>query len=304
MIDQSDPTDLSDHRNLKPQRTITVFLLLTLALSSVFYWPIMADHSLKAWNGMAILGLAWSPGIAGMFTRLLYQKNLHGTGWGRGKTRYQVLSYALPLLYCVPVYGIVWLTGLGGVPDPAYIERLTAALKMQGSSPGVVLAIYIAIVSTLGIVWTTISAAGEEIGWRGVLVPELMKITTYTRASLVSGAIWAVWHFPLIFMAEYNAGTPAWFGTACFTLMIVGTSFAYVWLRSRSGSVWTAVLLHASHNLFIQTLFDPLTIDRGVTRYFISEFGAGLAVAGCIVGFIFWRKRGLLAASPREEDRR
>jgi uncharacterized protein len=69
---------------------------------------------------------------------------------------------------------------------------------------------------------------------------------------------------------------------------LIGVSFVYSWLRLKSGSLYPAVLLHATHNLFIQGLFDPLTIDTGTTKYIIGEFGAGLAVTGMITGVIFW----------------
>ena len=80
--------------------------------------------------------------------------------------------------------------------------------------------------------------------------------------------------------------------------MIVGISFAFAWLRLKSGSLWTAMFLHASHNLFIQSIFDRLTTDTGVTEWLIGEFGAGLAVVGAAVGYLFWRKRGDLERDP------
>jgi hypothetical protein len=83
--------------------------------------------------------------------------------------------------------------------------------------------------------------------------------------------------------------------------MVVGISFPLAWLRLRSGSFWPAALLHASHNLFIQGFFDTVTVDTGVTKYLLSEFGAVLALAAAITGYIFWRRSvgaSGLAASP------
>jgi len=67
------------------------------------------------------------------------------------------------------------------------------------------------------------------------------------------------------------------------------------WLRLRSGSVWPAALLHASHNLYIQGYFDRVTADTGITKYLTGEFGAALAITAAITGFIFWRLRARLA---------
>ena len=94
---------------------------------------------------------------------------------------------------------------------------------------------------------------------------------------------------PLIIFADYNGGTPTWYSIACFAVMVVGISFPMAWLRLRSKSVWPAALLHASHNLFIQGFFDRVTVDTGVTKYLLSEFGAVLALAAAITGVIFWR---------------
>lgn len=137
-------------------------------------------------------------------------------------------------------------------------------------------------------------ALGEEIGWRGFLVPHLAPLG-FTRTALISGGVWALWHYPMLLFADYNAGTPAWYGLSCFTVMTVGISFAYTWLRLRSGSLWTGVLLHTSHNLFIQGVFGPLTADTGPTEYVAGEFGAALAVVGLLVGYLFWRRRGEVA---------
>lgn len=57
-----------------------------------------------------------------------------------------------------------------------------------------------------------------------------------------------------------------------FTRMVIAASFVFAWLRFRSGSVWTVVLFHASHNLLIQQIFDPPTEDRGITEYVTTEF--------------------------------
>jgi membrane protease YdiL (CAAX protease family) len=77
--------------------------------------------------------------------------------------------------------------------------------------------------------------------------------------------------------------------------MVIGSSFIYTWMRLKSGSLWTGVLLHASHNLFIQSFFDPITMDTGRTKYIIGEFGAGLALISVIFGIYFWFRRGELA---------
>lgn len=247
------------------RRKLWTYLVLTLAFSSVFYWLIIAAGSLSAGY---VLPLMWSPGVAALLTRLIHQRNLRGEGWGWGGTRWQLIAYLLPLGYAAVAYGAVWLFGLGGV----------------GSFPTNLM-----LFATVGMAQSCLSALGEELGWRGLLVPELAKLTGFTRTALISGAIWALWHTPLILFADYNSGTPKAYALVCFAVLVVGISFPFAWLRLRSGSVWTGMLLHASHNLWIQGFFDRVTIDTGWTLWFTTEFGAALAVVATVVAYIFWR---------------
>lgn len=113
---------------------------------------------------------------------------------------------------------------------------------------------------------------------------------TFTRTAIISGVIWGLWHVPLIIGGGgYNSGAPTWYAIACFMVLIIGMSFAFAWVRLASGSIWPALILHATHNSFIQGALDVLTIDNGNTEYFTTEFGLGLAIMGVIVGLIFWR---------------
>jgi membrane protease YdiL (CAAX protease family) len=134
-----------------------------------------------------------------------------------------------------------------------------------------------------------VSVVGEEIGWRGVLVPQLARINTFARTSLIAGIIWGIWHIPLIITGDYSSGAPTWFAITVFMVLVVGMNFAFSWVRLASGSIWTAVVMHAVHNSFIQSGLDKITVDTGSTEYFTTEFGAALAVMGIIVAVIFWR---------------
>jgi len=107
--------------------------------------------------------------------------------------------------------------------------------------------------------------------------------------------MWAAWHYPILLMGDYNAGTSAWFGLSCFTLMVIGSSYLAAWLRLASGSLWPPAILHASHNLFIQGVFTPLTTVTSITKdlntnHLIDEFGIGLVVTTLIAAVLVSRK--------------
>lgn len=272
-------------------RRILTFLAIMYAFSSVFYFLILRTGTLSSGRGLYVLALMWSPGLAALLTCKLTRKRIVSLGWGWGKTRYQVMSYLLPLAYSFAAYLPIWIIGLGGFYNQETLQKIATAFGWENASPALTILLFFLLAGTFGLARSTASALGEEIGWRGFLVPELFKITSFTKTALISGLIWATWHYPLLLFADYNSGTPAWYALTCFTILVIGISFPLAWLRLKSGSLWTAAILHASHNLFIQGIFTPLTTDTGVTEYFIDEFGAALALVSIAVAFLFWQKR-------------
>lgn len=277
----------------KPIKKIIVFLLITLALSSIFYFLIIKAGA----RGNLSIGLMWCPGIAGIATQLIFERSLRGLGWQFRPVKYQWLAYLTPLAYALAAYLVLWLTGLGRF-DPETVQRAISArygIATTLSTP-VFIGLYFLIVATVVVITGgLLPALGEEIGWRGLFVPELARVTSFTNVSLISGVVWAIWHTPVLFFADYNnAGAPRWYGLLCFAILVISMSFASAWLRLKSGSLWTAAILHAAHNAFIQAYFTPLTADAGRTAYFVDEFGLLLALAGVVTAYLFWRKRNEL----------
>jgi uncharacterized protein len=269
-----------DTRAHRTRAELATFLGLTFALSAVFWWLIIAAGSLAAHGGAYVFALMWCPGVSALATRLSFQGNVRGEGWRWGATRWAALAYVLPLGYATAAYGAVWLAGLGGV-DLTRFRVGVATFVVVGS------------------LQSLLSATGEELGWRGFLVPTLARTMSFGRTALLSGAIWAAWHVPLIAFADYNAGTPTWYAVLCFAIMVVSLAVPLAWLRLRSGSVWPAAILHATHNLFVQGFFDRVTVDTGPTRWLTGEFGAALAVTIGATAWMFWRARDAVP-SPGE----
>ena len=151
--------------------------------------------------------------------------------------------------------------------------------------------LWLLFTATATLIMRIATALGEEIGWRGFLVPELAKQMSFTKLSVLSGIIWAAWHAPLLLFADYNAGTNRLYAMACFAVMIVASSFIFAWLRLKPGSLWPAAVLHASHNLFVQTVFDSMMRNTGKTFWYTTEFGVALALVTVCFAAYFWTRR-------------
>src|SRR3954453_2310756 len=141
-----------------------------------------------------------------------------------------------------------------------------------------------------------VAALGEEIGWRGFLVPELAKWMSFRQTALVSGAIGAVWHMPALLSGSYGTtDTPRWYQIGCFSAMVLSSAVVLAWLRMKSGSIWPVTIMHATHNGVIQAFFDRITKDNGHTHYFSGEFGVALVLFYVALAFYCITNRERLA---------
>jgi membrane protease YdiL (CAAX protease family) len=270
-------------------RKIITFLLITTALSVPFWALWIGLDTERAGLMDYVMGLTWCPAAAALLTKRLYREPFSDLGWRWGSNRFHVAAYVLPIAYGLAAYLPVWIFGLGRFYNPDFVATVAQQYGWAGLPSDLVVVAYVLVKAGPGLLPVLVYALGEEIGWRGFLVPELAKVTSYPLTAIGSGFIWAAWHYPIMIFASYNAGTPIWFGLICFTISVVGNSFAYTWLRLRSGSLWNSTILHGSHNLFIQRIFNPLTAGTAVSAYVIGEFGIALAITGTVVGVVFWR---------------
>jgi membrane protease YdiL (CAAX protease family) len=262
------------------RKEVIIFLGITFFLSALCWLPIIASGSTETLGGLLALALMWCPGLAAFITYRIYRQS-NEIGWKINRSAYLALSYTLPLIYGGVAYGLIWLVGLAGY---------------SGNWPGNIGQLVIA-----GTIGGIISALGEEVGWRGFLVPMLAKSNSFTGTGLISGLVWALWHFPLLIFTNYDRnGVALWFSLPCFVLSVIGLSFISAWLRLKSGSIGPSVLLHASSNLFILHVFNPLTSATGkeATWYLLGENGLVTGFIIGIIALILWTQRHRLPTNP------
>jgi uncharacterized protein len=273
----------------RPLRQIGLFLALTFLMSSIFYAFIVVTGHVGGGRGAYATGLMWCPALAALLTCGLSGIPLRTLGWGWGAWRWQWLAYTIPFTYAAIAYGFVWRAGFGGFPDPEFVVWTRKSLSWAKTPDWVVVCGYFALVASTGMASSVGHALGEEIGWRGFLSPRMTEAFGFMKGAVLTGIIWTTWHLPILLFADYNSGTPWWFGMSCFAVMVISMSIVMAWLRCSSGSLWTGAIFHASHNLFVQSFFTPATSARGeITRYAIDEFGFAVPTVALMFAIATW----------------
>jgi membrane protease YdiL (CAAX protease family) len=152
---------------------------------------------------------------------------------------------ALPIGAALGVYPADFVTLSG------FQQLVDTQVEAAGAPPiPIPIAVLVAlqfVTVLLGAFVNVVTALGEELGWRGWLLPKLMPLGA-VPALLISGVIWGLWHAPLGLLGYNYPGVPGWLG---LTMMVgVSTLFGAIfgWLRLRSESVWPAALAHGSLN--------------------------------------------------------
>ena len=110
---------------------------------------------------------------------------------GRPTLTWVVIGLLVPQVVGFVAFGFAWLTGLALFVAPP-----------GGFWKGLLVA------STIGTAVGVLTAAGEEIGWRGYMVIRLIDAGVQ-RPVLVSGVIWGLWHVPLIVTGVIYAEHPS-----------------------------------------------------------------------------------------------
>ena len=240
---------------------------------------------------MADLIIMSSPALSALISSLVVRRSLKEIGWRVLPVKWLALGWIMPMLYALPAYALVWSTGFGGIPNPIFLERARLTLNMPLASDGMVIVSAFFYITLVNLIPAMILSLGEEIGWRGYLVPELAKSVGFRNASLLSGLLWAVWHLPGIIAGGYGtADTPKIYQIVCFTLMVLMTGIIMAWLRIKSGSIWPVAIMHATHNGLIQTFLDRITFDKSITQYLTGEFGVMLIPFAFIIAWYAWNR--------------
>ena len=272
-----------------PWRPLLVYLAVAAGTTTVIAlvtasngWTVRSPQ----WGLLAIVAM-WAP-AAGRFLACRtverdFTSPLTLSRWGATGARVILVPLAVPIAVYGSAYAIAWSAGLAQWSPGG--GRWTTGSQIATN--------VVANLSILG-VFGTLTALGEEIGWRGYLQPRLDAAGVRYSVVVVSIAE-LIYHVPVIAGAGYVAAGGFWTSAALFAAAGLPVSFLWAFESYRARSLWPAVFFHSFHNTVSQWLF-PKFFAGGENELWLGEGGllptAGYLVLG-IALFLWMRRRGL-----------
>ena len=226
----------------------------------------------------------WGPGLAAIITTMMIEKKPFGSLRLKtlGPKRFYLWAWLLPTLLSLATLGITVLIGTGKFDSNLTLMRNALAQAPSSAnvpSTEIVTAIQIAFAITLAPLINVIFALGEEIGWRGYLLPKLLPLGQW-RAMVISGLIWGIWHAPAI-MQGLNFPLHPYLGNVIMTVGCVLLGIIMGWLYLNTRSPWATALAHGAINA-----------TAGIPLIFLKP-GLDTAWGGLILGTAGWIVMGI-----------
>lgn len=278
-------------------RHALLFIGLTLGITWVVEAVMIvngfsAERLLEPGAMLLLVAVMWVPGVCALMVNMLAGRPLSALGLRIGSWKpYAVTVFAVPLIFMAS-YGLTWLLNISE-PDWT-MKTLLQSMRM---APGAEAPVYHALLimlpasALLGPLFNFLAALGEELGWRGLLLPSLMRLGKL-RAYLLLGIIWGVWHLPLVLVGFNYPGHP-YTGALlmCFGTIAIGAFINEFTLAYRSTLL--AAFIHAAINAqaygvwkYIFPDHNPvLGGDTGLT-------GIACWLAAFLLAFLWFNKRG------------
>jgi len=262
------------------RRAVLFFLSLTFG----FTWTL--NLFLFMYGGLNITALQiqmFIPAVCAMVTiTLLTKERIRDFGIRLGRIKYYAWAFLIPITVNGSAYIITHIFGLAKLdPSMPGIATLLAdvPIPIEQIIPIILLqALFLGPLTGLPFTF------GEEFGWRAFLLSKLLPLGR-GKAIVLHGAIWGIWHAPVIAMGHNYPGYPL-IGPILmvFSTIFLGTFLG--WIYFASNSIVAPSLAHGAINqsASIFTLFmiglNPIT--GGVTGM------PGLLLWG-LIGLLLWK---------------
>jgi len=193
--------------------------------------------------------------------------------------------YTIHIIWWIalPVTGVV-VTAIAFVAGGFKIQELVAFIT--AASPLLLVMHFVAALIVIGI--------GEELGWRGFLLPRLAQGRSILKATLLTFFVWALWHVPLFF-SGYRVLIP-------FLIAVLALSVIFTWLWDRvGGNVFVLAIAHACVD-FPQAFFEARVGTEDTMAVEQSWAMLSIIYLAIAVGVFFLnRKRWNIIIAPGDE---
>jgi membrane protease YdiL (CAAX protease family) len=190
---------------------------------------------------------------------------------------YLYIMLALPCLF-LAIHALTCALGLGTfTTDPSALLKSLPPLPPGKKIPSApVLFAMTGFISLIaGPLINLITTFGEEFGWTGYLLPSLLPLGRF-RAVAIYGAIWGLWHAPIIVGGFHYAGHPI-AGVLFFCAFTTAIGLIQCTLLLRYRSVLLTSFFHAAINAEANGIWLLLVI--GVS----SLWGGTVGLVGILV---------------------
>ena len=244
-----------------------------------------------AWGFQIIAGILYRKGnsmgysvllavsmFAPLLAAVLSGSEIRSIGWKphiKGNLRWILVAWFAPVALGAAGAALYFLL----VPNAfdttfAYVRTLLGNEGLsQLESNGLSIQTY-AIISTVSAITyapfvNMLFAVGEEAGWRGTMYPILKEHFGIVKGRLIGGAVWGVWHWPIMLLAGYEYGTTYWgapvTGPLLFCIITITMGILFDFLYGKTSCIWVPALCHGAINAFagVPTLFlNPAYADK------------------------------------------
>jgi len=235
----------------------SIFWFLGIAFS--FSWimftvPLAFKSNPTVYQQMAVLFWAigmWGPGLAAIIVTIFIAKEpFSSLRLNRlGKFRYYLAAWFLPPLLIALTIVVSILIGTAQYdPEFTTMQALANQSAQAGAEISVTMLLLIQLVQglILGPIINVFATMGEELGWRGFLLPRMLPMGEW-KALIWGGVVWGVWHTPVILQGHNYPDHPI-LGVLLMIIFCTFLSIIIGWIYLRTRSPWSAAIAHGSLN--------------------------------------------------------
>lgn len=281
------------------RRGLAIYFAVLVPLTAVFEAIIIITGNFS-WSSI----LMFAPVAASVVARLVLREGFADVSFrfgGRRTWNMILLALVFPIVVGLVAYGIAWATGLAQFDPQLPAGRIATLIGEVTSSPVMVFVILLLFATFVGVFPQSLSAAGEEIGWRGYMLMRLIDAGV-PRPVLVSGIIWGLWHMPLILAGLYVAGSSPILSAVLFMVSVVSFGFVIARMRLETGSIWPAIVFHGAWNSNIYGAFNPATATGAGATLWVGEAGILTVLTLVVAAVIFSRGHWTIRRVPEARE--